>query len=158
MRQKNAGFTLVEMMVALVIGSIMTAMAVPSINTIRDTYRMRSVAQDVFMALQKARMGAVKENNQFLFSVAGATYTSHNDLNNNGVQDAGEPVTTNNLADAMPGINAWWWWFSPTPGPSAISFAPNGTAPSIGGIMIYDSTWTHWSYIEVRQAGAVRIY
>jgi type IV fimbrial biogenesis protein FimT len=155
MKQRNAGFTLIEMMVALAIGGILTAMAVPSINAIRDTYRLRSAAQDVFMALQKARMGAVKENNQFLVSFSGATYTSHNDLNNNGVQDAGEPLTTHNLANDMPDLDVGWTGIG---GAAGVTFAPNGTAPSVGTISISDGNSMNTKNIRISPAGIIQIF
>jgi len=55
-----AGFTLVELMVAVAVFIILTVIAVPSFSTYLDKARVRGAADDVVNVLSLARQGAVK--------------------------------------------------------------------------------------------------
>ena len=133
MRQKNAGFTLIEMMVALAIGSILTAMAVPNFRDMREGYRLRAATFDVFAALQRARSEAVKKNNNYRFRVmTGTTYRVHDDLNSNGSINGVETAPIRSIAANAPGVlmssDVEVWTGSGWSGAAAsITFAPDGT-------------------------------
>src|SRR4051812_12693298 len=93
----QAGFSLTELMVAIAVGGIMTALAAPNFSQMGEGYRLRGATHQVFMALQRARIAAVKENDRYRFSVAGSTYTVHSDANNNNEVDDGETVANTDI-------------------------------------------------------------
>jgi type IV fimbrial biogenesis protein FimT len=155
MKRRNAGFTLIEMMVALAIGGIMTMMAVPNFAQMREIYRLRGATQEVYVSLQRARMAAIKENNGYrVYLAGGTTIVLHDDLNNDGVQDIGEPIIQRNVtADAlgvsMTGMSA----------ASALTFRQNGTATISGGITTITVTNTsgYSKQLTVSPAGRITI-
>ncbi|MGE0823622.1 MAG: GspH/FimT family pseudopilin [Candidatus Binatia bacterium] len=104
MKRLQAGFTLIEMLVALTIGSVMMAMAIPNISQMREGYRLRSTTREVFMTLQKARMAAIKENINYRVYLTSTTYTVHNDENRNGQVDNNETETTTHVQDTAAGV------------------------------------------------------
>lgn len=61
-RLRSAGFTLVEMMVALGIAAILAGMAMPSFSTMIANQRVKSAASDIHTSLLKARGEALKRN------------------------------------------------------------------------------------------------
>jgi type IV fimbrial biogenesis protein FimT len=60
--KKQAGFTLAELMMTIVIGAILIAIAVPAINNWLPNYRLRTAARDLYSNMQKAKMEAVRRN------------------------------------------------------------------------------------------------
>jgi type IV fimbrial biogenesis protein FimT len=59
---KQAGFSLIELMVAIAIFAIMSGIAIPNFISWLPDYRLRSAARDVVSCLQEAKMMAVKDN------------------------------------------------------------------------------------------------
>jgi prepilin-type N-terminal cleavage/methylation domain-containing protein len=59
---KKNGFTTLELMVAIGIVCILTAITVPTYIKWLPGYRLRSAANDMHVAIQMARLKAVKEN------------------------------------------------------------------------------------------------
>lgn len=133
MKQGNAGFTLIELMVAIGIGSILTAMAVPNFAEMREGYRLRAATYQVFAALQSARSEAVKRNNNYRFRLmTNKTYRIHNDLDSDGGNpEPGEPWTTTSIADNAPGVTmsseVQVWNGAGWASAASITFAPDGT-------------------------------
>jgi type IV fimbrial biogenesis protein FimT len=60
--RRQGGFTLAELMVAVGILAILTAVATPSMRDIIDVQRARSGSSDLFTSLMRARSEAVKRN------------------------------------------------------------------------------------------------
>jgi type IV fimbrial biogenesis protein FimT len=59
---RQAGFTMVELMIVIVVIAILSAIAVPNIISWLPNYRLKAAARDLVSNMQKARMQAVKEN------------------------------------------------------------------------------------------------
>lgn len=57
---RHSGFTLIELMVALVVLGILTAIAGPSFVEYLERYRIRSAAEDTLALFVQARQGAVE--------------------------------------------------------------------------------------------------
>jgi prepilin-type N-terminal cleavage/methylation domain-containing protein len=156
MKRGNAGFTLVEMMVALAIGGIMTAMAVPNFSEMREGYRLRATTLDVFAALQRARSEAVKRNNNYQFSlVSNATYRLHDDADNDGVIDAGETVTLKNITSTAQGTKFPYWSWSPP-----LNFTPDGmtTAAAWGSWVAVTNAQGDMKWIFISRTGRISIF
>ena len=74
LKKKESGFTLVEVMIVIAVFGIMSAIAIPSFMSLLPGMRLNGSARGVFVALNKARMGAVSKkstgNVQFNSSTA----------------------------------------------------------------------------------------
>jgi type II secretion system protein H len=60
--QKQAGFSLIELMVVIAIFAILLSIAIPNFFGKMPARRLESAAGDVNAALQRARLAAIKEN------------------------------------------------------------------------------------------------
>lgn len=87
--KSKAGFTMVELMIAVAIIGIMAAVATPGIIAWLPNYRLKSAARDLYAALQNARLLAVKNNTtvQVVFGPPANPNAYLIDLNGNGVVD-----------------------------------------------------------------------
>ena len=146
-RGPQAGFSLAEMLVAIAIGGIMTAMAIPNFSQMRDGYRLRGATYTVFTALQNARMAAIKENNRYRFYINNNVYFVHDDLNNNGTEDAGESVTQLNIRSYAKDVSI--------SSGATIVFAADGTAVTTGNVTVSNTRGT--KTIAVSPAGRVKV-
>jgi type IV fimbrial biogenesis protein FimT len=61
-RQRARGFTLVELMITVTIAVVLIMIAVPSFNTIILSNKLTTTANDLVLAINSARMEAVKRN------------------------------------------------------------------------------------------------
>lgn len=136
-----------EMMVVIAIGGILTALAVPNFTQMRKAYRLRGATHEIFTALQKARMGAVKENNQYRVVINENTYSIHSDADNDGVVDDGETVTSRYIRNTASDVSL--------SSSATIVFAANGTASTAGTVTL--SNGSQSKTITVSLAGRVKI-
>ena len=60
--KKEPGFSVVELMIAIAIIGILSAMAVPSFQKWSRSYNLSGAATDLYSHMQMAKVGAVKEN------------------------------------------------------------------------------------------------
>jgi Tfp pilus assembly protein FimT len=61
----QAGFSILDIMVALAAFTILAAISTPNLNNWMRVYRLKSASMDLFSNMQMAKMSAVKENRQW---------------------------------------------------------------------------------------------
>jgi prepilin-type N-terminal cleavage/methylation domain-containing protein len=91
-----AGFTLMELMIAIVILGILLGLAIPGFSTWLPRYRLRGAAREIYSNLQLAKMTAVKDriHCKVAFNVAAHTYqVSTVSPGVNGTYGDGDDVT-----------------------------------------------------------------
>jgi type II secretion system protein H len=91
-RTATAGFSLTELMVVIVIGSIMAAAAGPKFLALLRDAQMESAANEIAVSMRSARAKAISQGNDFVWSFAdsGNTYSAFDDDDEDGVRDVGE--------------------------------------------------------------------
>jgi len=98
---RQAGFTVVELMIVIVVIAILSAIAVPNIISWLPNYRAKAAARDLVSNFQKAKMEAVKRNTDVVITFTTGTYTPSGqvgsyqvfvDDDSDGTFDAGERV------------------------------------------------------------------
>ena len=96
MRKREAGFTLMEIMVATAIFAILCAIAVPNYIGWLPGHRLRSAAADIRSNLQLAKMRAIKENRYYavVFDPQNGDYKIF-DCGPNGTYESGNGVSAN---------------------------------------------------------------
>jgi type IV fimbrial biogenesis protein FimT len=72
-KSRASGFTLVEMVIAVVILGILTSMALPSFLQMLRNSEIRNAAESIANGLQKARAEAVTRNNNVSFTLGSGT-------------------------------------------------------------------------------------
>ena len=94
--KRQAGFTLVELMVAVAVFIILTVIAVPGFVTYFDKSRVRGAADSVINQIAQARQVAVKydRNVSLATTGSGATWCL-------GAAEAATPLAGNQAADAV---------------------------------------------------------
>lgn len=69
MLRSDAGFTLIEILLAMVLFSILTALAVPSFMEWIQNQQIRTTAESIYSALQRAEAEAAKRNQPVDFAL-----------------------------------------------------------------------------------------
>lgn len=94
--KSSKGFTLIEMLIVLAILVIATAIAVPMLNNVMNTYRLRAAVSSVTGAIQSSRYQAISSGYayQIVLSKAAGTFQVQSDPNHVG--------TFSNVGNAIP--------------------------------------------------------
>ena len=99
------GISLVEILTVLAIVTVMVGLAVPSILSWLNKYRVDSATREVTYNLMLARSRAVSNNNDVIVTfVSGAgsfKYEVHDDTNSNGIRESGEAIKVVYLEDPI---------------------------------------------------------
>jgi prepilin-type N-terminal cleavage/methylation domain-containing protein len=95
----QAGLTLVEMMVVLVIMVVIAAMAIMQRGSVNELFRRQGVARELKVAFERARFDSVKRRttcaNRAKVVVNASSFTLWTDKNMNGTPEDAEKVVTN---------------------------------------------------------------
>lgn len=90
-KSREAGFTLIEMMIVVAIISILSALAFPSLSTLIPRTRTKAAARELNGYMQKAKLEAIKQNADCLVVFTPAAGTNAGscvtciDLNNDDI-------------------------------------------------------------------------
>jgi type IV fimbrial biogenesis protein FimT len=71
---RRSGFTMLELVIAIAIIGILAAIAVPNIISWLPNYRLKSAARDLVSNFQKAKMEAVKANEDVIIQFTTGAY------------------------------------------------------------------------------------
>jgi type IV fimbrial biogenesis protein FimT len=139
-RPPARGFTLLEMLVAMVIAAVLVGVAVPSLASAINSIKLTSASNSFLGFLHLARSEAIKRNSRVALCKSSDSLTCtaaggwaqglivFHDRNNNGLLDAGETVIQRSQAfpstlRMMGNLNVARY----------ISFAGNGATKLVGG-------------------------
>lgn len=131
MHTRSHGFSLLELMTALGILSLLISIGMPELNNMIYEQRLRKATQDLFVSAMLARSEAIKRN-QHVLVMANADSWSNGwkvfvDHNNDGTRNQNEPViaTTGKPDEILARGN--------TPVARYIRFTPSGRPKLMGG-------------------------
>lgn len=146
MNGNRGGFTLLELMLVVTIGSILTMIAMPHIDV--AAVRAQSAARSAHMALNAAQQRAILRQHDVVvdFDEDAAALHFFDDANRNGQQDAGEQSWTHALEESMqfgrglapqgpPGAGTITFDVGPA-GDPRLTFHRSGSASEMGGFYI----------------------
>ena len=120
-RTLTAGFTMIELCMALLIIGIISVMAVPMVTSAVNQYRLRSAVANATWAIQSTRFQSLMESYPFQVTIAGDS-----NGNNPTYQIASQPPPSgsfSNVGGPVPILTA----AAAINQPTVIQFKPNGT-------------------------------
>ncbi len=140
----SGGFTMVELLVVLFLAGVVATIVVPRLDL--QGARVRSAAAEVHSTLSRAARTAVLLQHDVLvrFDAATGALTTHEDRNNDGILQAGEPTRRTALDPSIrfgsrnvPALR----WGGEAIGfeDGTVTFHRNGSASSEGGIYLSSS-------------------
>lgn len=93
-RNRQRGFSLIELLVVLFVVMVVAGLAVPNVLLAVSNIRLRASAADLAGLMQLARITAAKNNAtyQILYATQNGARIAYIDLNGNGSFDAEEPM------------------------------------------------------------------
>lgn len=139
------GFTLIEALVIVTVIGIVVGIAIPRVDVKR--FRMNEAVREVASTLARAQYRAVLQQHDVVvwFDVAARRLRVHDDRNNDGDIQAGEPVTVVALPDGVVfgrgGAPALPMGLGPVTfrqrfGTPYVTFQRNGSAGEAGGLYL----------------------
>jgi len=143
--QKIAGFTMIEMMVAIVILGIMAAMAGPSFSKWIPRMKLKAEAREKLNYLRQARSRAISENSQYgiYFNTDNNDIIFFKDVASPqlGIYDAGADSIIEPSIECASNVV----FTNSTLTNNVVIFYPNGSASTSGQIELHDieSTCEH---------------
>jgi type IV fimbrial biogenesis protein FimT len=112
LRHNQRGFSLVELIVALVVVGTLVSMGIPSFTAWIQNSQLRTTSESTLAGLQLARAEAVRRNTRIQFTLAGASFqdwtigcaTVVGDLNADGVNDCPAVIQSRTAAEGTANV------------------------------------------------------
>jgi type II secretion system protein H len=137
--QKVAGFTLIEMMVAIVILGVLAAMAGPSFSSWIPKMKLKAEAREKLNYLRQARSRAIAENSQYgiYFNTGNSEIIFFKDITNPqlNLYEAGSDSIIGAPIESESNV----LFDNSTLTNNVVIFYPNGSASTSGQIELHDS-------------------
>lgn len=131
MHTRAHGFTLLDLMTALGILSLLISIGMPELNNMIYEQRLRKAAQDLFVSAMLARSEAIKRNQPVLVMRNADSWSNgwkvFVDHNNDGIRNQNEPVIAATEKPDEISVRG------NTPVARYIRFTPSGRSKLIGG-------------------------
>lgn len=141
----DRGFTLVEIVVALSLFSILLAIAIPQWGTLLPAFRLNSAARQIQSELNRVKARAVSENTNFRLVFLAASYSIERD-NGTGYEPTGESKPLPEGIDVRSTTT------------STLGFTARGTAtPGTGGTVKLCNIKEAGKNVVVSSTGRIRI-
>jgi type IV fimbrial biogenesis protein FimT len=168
------GFTLLELIMALVIITIVAAVAIPAFSRWLPNYHLRSAARDVYSNFQLAKLTAIKRNTTCAITfgqgipIGGTTYdyVLYVDADSDVCYDAGEEVIATVLLadryddaafDTTQGGGDGVSFPNNTDGLPSVGFLSNGLASPMGGDVFLTNPNGRQATVNVSSAGNITL-
>jgi|SRR5579862_419784 len=128
--RRMRGYSLVELTIAMLIGSVLTAISIPQVKSQVYSYRLNSAVAMAKWAIQSTRFQALKEGYPFqvAFTASSQTYQ---------IQDLPSGTTYQNVGGVVP-LAAWPMTVSAD---TTINFKPNGMVTATVGSNTFTITY-----------------
>ncbi len=132
------GFTMVELIIAIAIVSVASAVAVPNIMVWRQNLELRGATRDVYSNFHRARVEAIKRRTYCSVTFRSDSYVIYEDSNKDLVKDDSEDIIAsislsdygNLTLDTSEGGGDGLTFSNPEDG---IAFSPSGISRSAAG-------------------------
>ena len=110
--KKSAGFSIFELLIAIAVIAVVSAIVTPNIISWRNNAKLRSAAGNLKADLEMAKINAIKENNFVAMKFQGDAYEVFVDRSDDGTRDADEPLLRTrtlpaNYPQSVPAPNRW---------------------------------------------------
>ncbi|MGE5304579.1 MAG: GspH/FimT family pseudopilin [Alphaproteobacteria bacterium] len=137
--RSNGGFTLIELMAAIGVASILMAIAIPSFLSTLPGLRLTDAARQVATDLQQMRMKAIAQNIPYQITFSSTTYVLQK-CNGSCANESGNIVLPQGITVTAS---------------TAPQFQPRGTAAAATTIMLSNGSSSKW--VCVKTVGRVNI-
>ncbi len=139
---KDSGFSIVELIIVILIISVLIGIAVPNFVSWIPKQRVKDAAQDLYSNLQKAKLTAIKSNQDCTVTFSTGPDKYQISIVNVTVQ----------LADYGSGVK-----YSATPAPAVITFNTRGFADSAIAVSLTNSANTATYQVNLLTSGVITV-
>uniref|UniRef100_A0A7C4MR58 Type II secretion system protein H n=1 Tax=Desulfatirhabdium butyrativorans TaxID=340467 RepID=A0A7C4MR58_9BACT len=147
--QERKGFTMMELMVAVVIVSVMVLLAIPNFVTFIANMRLKGAADDLYFTLQQTRANAIRSGGKWMIQFTSTSYRIY-DCRDNACNDDNDILMKENPFSKYAGIS-----FTDTFSNHRTEFLSDGMASQSGSTKISNNKGRERT-IAVQTSGNIR--